>query len=43
MIGLTEKLPLIGTVATAIILSRGSNYMFEMYNQLTSWRQKVQG
>ena len=38
MLGFTEKYPIIGTIATAIMLSRGSNYMFEFYNQLNSWR-----
>ena len=38
MLGFAEKYPIIGTIATAIMLSRGSNYMFEFYNQLNSWR-----
>lgn len=36
--GLVEKYPDVGKVATAIIMSRGSNYLFEFYNQLTGWR-----
>lgn len=36
--GLIEKWPIIGTVGTAITLSRGSNYMFEIYNTLCGWR-----
>ena len=39
MLGFIEQWPIIGIIATAIILSRGSNYMFELYGQLTSWRQ----
>ena len=39
ILGLEEKFPIIGTIATAIILSRGSNYLFEAYEQLASWRQ----
>lgn len=39
MLGFIEQWPIIGVIATAIILSRGSNYMFELYGQLTSWRQ----
>ena len=39
MLGFVEQWPIIGIIATAIILSRGSNYMFELYGQLTSWRQ----
>jgi len=40
MLGLSEQWPIIGTLATAITLSRGSNYMFELYNQLTTWRKQ---
>lgn len=39
--GLTERFPLIGTVATAMVLCRGSNYMFELYNNLSTWRSTV--
>ena len=42
MLGLTEQWPIIGTIATAITLSRGSNYMFEFYHQLTSWRKQIE-
>ena len=38
-IGLTEKYPIIGLLATAVSISRGSNYMFEMYQQLVTWRR----
>ncbi len=34
--GLIEKWPILGTIATALILSRGSNYFFELYSQLSS-------
>ena len=36
--GLTEKYPIIGIIATALVLCRGSNYFFEFYKQLSSWR-----
>lgn len=36
ILGFTERYPIIGTAATATVLSRGSNYMFEFYNQLHS-------
>jgi len=39
--GLTERFPLIGTIATAMVLCRGSNYMFELYNHLSTWRSTV--
>lgn len=42
MLGLPEQWPIIGTIATALTLSRGSNYMFEFYHQLTSWRKQIQ-
>ena len=42
MIGLTEKFPLIGIVATSIAISRGSNYMFEFYNQLFTGRKMME-
>jgi hypothetical protein len=42
MIGLTEKFPVIGIVATSISISRGSNYMFEFYNQLFAGRKVME-
>ena len=39
--GLAEKFPVIGTVATATVLCRGSNYMFEFYNNLSTWRNQI--
>lgn len=41
IIGLAEKLPIIGIVATSLVVCRGSNYLFEFYNQLTGWRKKI--
>ena len=41
ILGLVEQWPIIGLIATAIVLSRGSNYMFEFYYQLTSWRSQT--
>lgn len=38
ILGMVERYPDVGKVATAIIMSRGSNYLFEFYNQLTGWR-----
>jgi len=38
ILGMIEKYPDVGKVATSIIMSRGSNYLFEFYHQLTSWR-----
>ena len=36
--GLSEKYPIIGIVWTALVMCRGSNYFFEFYKQLSSWR-----
>lgn len=36
--GLQEKFPIIGTLATSLVMCRGSNYFFEFYNQLSTWR-----
>ena len=37
--GLTEKYPIVGILATAMVMSRGSNYFFEFYNTLSTWRK----
>ena len=37
--GLTEKYPIVGILATAMVMSRGSNYFFEFYNTLSKWRE----
>lgn len=39
MLSLEEKYPIIGIIATAVALSRGSNYMFEFYHSLSNWRE----
>jgi len=39
LMGVTEKFPIIGTLATALVMCRGSNYFFEFYNQLSTWRK----
>ena len=36
--GLSEKYPIVGIVCTALVMCRGSNYFFEFYKQLSSWR-----
>lgn len=36
--GLSEKFPIIGIICTALVMCRGSNYFFEFYKQLSSWR-----
>lgn len=41
LIGLNEMYGVIGTILTGILISRGSNYVFELYNKLTNWKNEV--
>lgn len=41
ILGLPEKWPIVGTIATAVVVCRGSNYLFEFYNSLAGWRKKA--
>ena len=41
IVGIQEQWPAVGIVITALVVCRGSNYLFEFYNQLTSWRKKA--
>lgn len=41
IVGLSEKFPIIGIIATAVVVCRGSNYLFEFYNSLAGWRKKA--
>jgi len=36
--GISEKYPIVGIVCTGLVMCRGSNYFFEFYKQLSSWR-----
>ena len=36
LVGLKESTPIIGVVLTGILISRGSNYVADLYNGLTS-------
>lgn len=38
LMGITESVPFVGTLITAIAISRGTNYLFEFYNLLQKWR-----
>ena len=42
ILGLSETWPIIGILSTALVVCRGSNYLFEFYGQLTSWRKKAE-
>ena len=39
LLGLSEKYSIIGTVLTGVLSSRGSNYIFELYDKLTGWKK----
>ena len=39
LLSYTEQCPIIGMTITAIALSRGTNYFYEFYSRLTSWKQ----
>ena len=34
----TEQLPWVGQIFTVIVISRGSSYVWELYNKLTNWK-----
>lgn len=39
LIGLNEVSSTVGIVLTGILISRGSNYVFELYDKLTDWKK----
>ena len=39
LIGLDEANTIVGIILTGILISRGSNYVFELYNKLTEWKR----
>ena len=41
IVGFTTSVPYIGNVVTGILLSRGSNYIFDLVGQLTTIRTQV--
>ena len=40
MLGLEETYGIIGVILTGILISRGSNYVFELYDRLTKWKSE---
>lgn len=40
LFGLTSTIPLLGCVLTGVLLSRGSNYIFDLVKQLQSYQTK---
>ena len=39
LIGLDEANTIVGIILTGVLISRGSNYVFELYNKLTEWKR----
>ena len=39
LLGLHEAYTIIGVILTGILISRGSNYVFELYDRLTNWKK----
>lgn len=40
LFGLTSTIPLLGCVLTGVLLSRGSNYIFDLVKQLQGYQSK---
>lgn len=40
LFGLTSTIPLLGCVLTGVLLSRGSNYIFDLIKQLQGYQSK---
>jgi hypothetical protein len=40
MLGLKETYGIIGVILTGVLISRGSNYVFELYDRLTKWKSE---
>ena len=39
LLSLSENCPLVGQIVTAIAISRGTNYFYELYDRLTNWKR----
>lgn len=40
VLGIPEAYPVIGTILTGILISRGSNYVYDLYKRLIDWKVK---
>lgn len=40
LLSLRENCPLVGQIVTAIAISRGTNYFYELYDRLTNWKRE---
>ena len=41
MLGMNERYGIVGMILTGILISRGSNYVYELYDRLTGWKKGV--
>ena len=41
MLGMSERYGIVGMILTGILISRGSNYVYELYDRLTGWKKGV--
>lgn len=41
VVGFTSQVPFVGSVVTGVLISRGSNYIFDLVGQLTAIRTQV--
>ena len=39
-LGFQENYSIVGVILTGILISRGSNYVFEIYDRMTNWKSK---
>ena len=39
LIGLNEVNSVVGSILRGVLISRGSNYVFELYDKLTEWKK----
>lgn len=39
LVGFNEQYPVIGLILTGVVISRGSNYVFELYDRLVNWKE----
>ena len=40
LFGISERFAIIGQILTGILISRGSNYVYEIYDKLTDWKKE---
>lgn len=40
LLGVAENIPYIGMIITAVAISRGTNYFYELYDRLINWKNQ---